>query len=164
LARAETYTTPRDRLRYDSRVLAATTVHVIADAAGLRTAAEAVDAFCRVAGVPRAVVWRLQLALDEVISNLERHTLASHPHVEVISDADNSAVSLTIIDDGPAFDPLAAPGQSPPVSGPLEARPIGGLGLMLLNRVVDRASYRRDGGRNVLVVTCRLSGSSLTAS
>jgi anti-sigma regulatory factor (Ser/Thr protein kinase) len=57
-------------------------------------------------------------------------------------------LSLEIVDDARAFNPLAPP--LPDVSVPIEEKNPGGLGLLLLRSVMDRVEYRRQGGRNRL--------------
>ena len=58
---------------------------------------------------------------------------------------------LALADDGKPFDPTAdAP---PPVlDGPVEDRPIGGLGLHILKKMGLQLAYRREAGRNVVRV------------
>ena len=57
---------------------------------------------------------------------------------------------VTIIDAGPTFDPTAA--AAPDVGAPLEARPIGGLGLHLVRQSVDALRYARVAGHNVVTM------------
>ena len=60
---------------------------------------------------------------------------------------------MTVIDAGAPFDPTAAP--APDVGAPLEARPIGGLGLLLVRRSVDALAYARVDGHNVVTLERR---------
>jgi anti-sigma regulatory factor (Ser/Thr protein kinase) len=55
---------------------------------------------------------------------------------------------VEIADDGPPFDPTTRP--DPNVEAPLAEREPGGLGLMLIRRMVDQVRYRREGERNIL--------------
>jgi anti-sigma regulatory factor (Ser/Thr protein kinase) len=148
-------------MRYHSPVLGGKSLRVKADPAELQKAIDALEVYWVAAGVPRSIGWRLQLAVDEIVSNITRHTGARGAQVEVRAEVQDDAVSLTIEDDGPAFDPLASPGAVPDV--PLDERSPGGVGVILVTRLVDDARYRRENDRNILVLTCRLSGTSPTA-
>jgi anti-sigma regulatory factor (Ser/Thr protein kinase) len=53
-----------------------------------------------------------------------------------------------VIDNGHPFDPSAVP--EPDVSLPLEQRDPGGLGILLIHRMVDRVDYRRVADENRL--------------
>lgn len=62
--------------------------------------------------------------------------------------ADRSFALVEVTDDGVAFDPLAVPPVD--TQAPLEDRPIGGLGIHLIRRLMDQVEYSRTDGRNVL--------------
>ncbi|WP_136661312.1 ATP-binding protein [Nitratireductor sp. XY-223] len=53
--------------------------------------------------------------------------------------------------DGPPFNPIGDVPE-PDVDAPLNDRPIGGLGLMLVRKMMDGAEYKRVDGRNILTV------------
>jgi anti-sigma regulatory factor (Ser/Thr protein kinase) len=94
----------------------------------------------------------VRLALDELLSNVIRHAhddQGVHP-IAVRLELDAPA-RLTIEDDGKPFNPLEdAP--APVLDGPVEDRPIGGLGLQLLQSMGMKLDYRRENGRNLLRV------------
>jgi len=106
---------------------------------------------CGKAGFGSDFSFRLALALDEAVANVIRHAFTGQkpPHrLAVELDTGGDIVTATIIDNGKAFDPTAAP--APDVSLPLEQRDPGGLGIHLIRRMVDRVEYRRAGGENRL--------------
>jgi serine/threonine-protein kinase RsbW len=53
-------------------------------------------------------------------------------------------------DDGLAFNPLEM--LAPDTKQPLEERPVGGLGIHLVRTLMDEVAYRRQNGRNLLVL------------
>jgi len=55
---------------------------------------------------------------------------------------------MMVVDDGPEFDPLSA--VEPDRSLGIEERPIGGLGLALVRRLMDEVHYERRDGKNRL--------------
>jgi len=61
------------------------------------------------------------------------------------------ALTIEMVDDGKPFDPLTdAP--VPDVNAPMEERPIGGLGVFLVRKLMDELTYRREEGRNHLTL------------
>ncbi len=62
-------------------------------------------------------------------------------------ERDEEGITLEFTDDGPPFDPVAAPAGTPEAS---IARGGGGLGLFIMRKVMDELAYRRTEGRNVL--------------
>ena len=61
-----------------------------------------------------------------------------------------AAVTITIRDDGVAFDPTAA--AVPDLTGKLEDRPVGGLGMFLVAKLSESFRYERLGSCNVTTV------------
>lgn len=59
-------------------------------------------------------------------------------------------LTLTFIDDGVRYDPLARP--DPDFTLPVDERPIGGLGVFLVKELVDEAHYEYKEGKNILTV------------
>ena len=75
--------------------------------------------------------------------------------VQLISEPD--ALTIKIADDGRAFDPLSQ-APTPDVDANLEDRPIGGLGVYLVQTLMDEAHYRREQDRNHLTLVKRRDG------
>jgi serine/threonine-protein kinase RsbW len=107
------------------------------------------EAALRTAGIAAAIVAELRLVAEEAVSNVIRHGYAdSDQHsIEVTLEIRGGEISLTLRDDGRPFDPLAAPARDP--HAPIADR-AGGWGIHLLQSLVDRADYRREGNANVL--------------
>ena len=59
-------------------------------------------------------------------------------------------VSITIIDEGKAFDPLKR--NDPDVTLSAEDRDIGGLGLFIVKKTMDEVTYKRLNNKNVLIL------------
>lgn len=106
--------------------------------------------FCLRRGMTDEDFCDVRLAVEEAVSNTIRHGYAQgglHP-IRLRAVIKRGKLRLTIEDDARAFDPLAAP--LPDTSLPVEEKRPGGLGILLLRSMVDRAEYRRRGGKNVL--------------
>lgn len=121
---------------------------------GLRASSLWLTEHCRGQAVPPGPTGKLELCLNEVLSNLLEHGGATDGGdpveltLEVAGDGDRGLARLTISDAGPAFDPLSV-SRGPLPTTLAEAEP-GGLGLLLVNRFMDERSYAREGERNVL--------------
>jgi serine/threonine-protein kinase RsbW len=110
-----------------------------------------VERCCGEAGIGSDLSFKLALALDEAVTNVIGHAFSGQapPHrVTVELDITDASVAATVIDNGLAFDPSTMP--EPDVSLPLEKRDPGGLGILLIYRMVDRVEYRRVDDENRL--------------
>ena len=127
-----------------------------ADAAAVRDAAAALDAFSASEGLPRETVWPLQVSLDEIVANIVSHAAVGRTVAgfDVWFRRDGESIEIVVADDGPPFDPLAR--ASPDVTAPLEARQPGGLGIMLVKSLMDDVRYERT-TRNVLTIRKRIN-------
>jgi serine/threonine-protein kinase RsbW len=114
-----------------------------------------VDEFGAANGIPADVLFNVNLALDEVVTNIIRHGYdddRSERRIGVVLELAGNTLLVTVTDDGKPFDPL----QIPPVDveAAIEHRPIGGLGIHLVRSLMDSLEYRRDTNRNVLLMKC----------
>lgn len=128
----------------------------------LRRLAAAVDGFAQHHGLPPDVAVKLNLALDELVTNVIRYGAPPGrpaPEVEVSLELAGDRVVAEIRDAGRPFNPLQVP--EPDVDAPLEARPIGGLGVHLARQLMDVIRYRRVDGRNCLTLVKLLDGAAL---
>ncbi|WP_068875586.1 MULTISPECIES: ATP-binding protein [unclassified Phenylobacterium] len=114
--------------------------------AGLSALLDAFEAALAARDVPPAVASSILIAADEIVSNVVGHGGASA--VEVSVRIAGGQVSVSVVDDGPPFDPLAA--EAPDTTLSIEAREIGGLGIHLVRKLMDHVDYRRDGKHNRL--------------
>ena len=137
---------------------------LVNDLAEIPRAAGELEVWAESLEVPMTDLMALQLALEETITNVINHGYRDQPpgtrHFTVeFSTPSNSSlpapgsplsVRLVITDDAPAYDPLAR--AEVDTSLPLEDRPIGGLGVHLVKKLMTHAAYARVDGRNVLTL------------
>jgi anti-sigma regulatory factor (Ser/Thr protein kinase) len=127
---------------------------------GIKAVLEALEGLWADQGVSRAVTWPVAVSLDEVLANVVRHGLAGRgesARVEValtLEPGDPPRCEVAVEDDGPEFNPLAAP--PPDLEKGIDERPIGGLGIELVKRLMDEVHYERKDGRNRLRLVRRL--------
>ncbi len=94
----------------------------------------------------------INLALEEVVHNIISYgyTDTRKHRISVNFSLKGEELTLEVIDDAQAFNPLKAP--SPDIDKPLSDRKIGGLGIYLTVKFMDQVDYRRAGNRNVLTL------------
>ncbi len=117
----------------------------------------ALKQFADVRGIPSHDVMKIDLIVDELISNIVSYAYEDDGEHEIeikVGLADNR-LSMVITDDGVPFDPWAK--DSPDIAAPLEARPLGGLGIHLVKKIADDFSYQRRAGKNVVTVVKRVN-------
>lgn len=121
-------------------------------------AAQAVEHFGAANGLPADVVFKVNLALDEVVTNVISHGYQDQNdhQIDITLTLDGGEVVVRVEDDGRAYNPLDAP--RPDLEADIDARPIGGLGVHIVRTLMDGLEYRREGGRNVLIMRKRTSG------
>jgi serine/threonine-protein kinase RsbW/sigma-B regulation protein RsbU (phosphoserine phosphatase) len=114
--------------------------------------------FLERSGIAEELVYRVDLVLEEVLSNVIRHAYAEAEPREIglYLGTDGGHVDLQVVDDGREFDPLTAPEVD--VHAPLEERTVGGLGIHLLRTFANDVRYRRRNGRNHLHVRLAPAG------
>jgi serine/threonine-protein kinase RsbW len=110
-------------------------------------------------GIDKGAAYRLRLAVDEIATNIIMHGRPGEQGDEIIvitAAVDDESVRIVLEDAGPEFNPLEK--QDPlDLSLPAEERQVGGLGVFLALRGVDKFEYDRVGNinRNTLVVRRR---------
>lgn len=134
--------------------LAATTLDltIANDLSEIGRLAEEVEGFCDRLGMDAGVAHAINLSVDELLTNTISYGYdGDGPHsIDVRLAAADGAVTVTLSDDGRAFDPTEA--EEPDIDAELDDRPIGGLGIHIVRMLMDNVSYERVDGRNVLTL------------
>jgi anti-sigma regulatory factor (Ser/Thr protein kinase) len=106
--------------------------------------------------IPPRIVYAVNLALDEIVSNIVLHGCEDCAGEEVVVRIETAGCDLRseIVDGGRAFNPLEC--RAPELNAPLAEREVGGLGVHLARKLMDRTEYRREGAKNVLTMRKRI--------
>lgn len=108
----------------------------------------------RHAGLASTGLASVHLVVEEAAVNIISYAYPDAPGMLTIScRATETEFVVELTDEGPPFDPTAAP--VPDTTLPLEQRSAGGIGLLLIRRYCDGLSWRRESERNIL--TCRFT-------
>ncbi len=128
--------------------------------ADLREATAFAERFCRERGIDDNARWHLILVLEELFTNTVSHGFrggADAPIVVALSH-DGPAITLRYEDPAPAFNPFAV--ATAAAAAAPDARPVGGLGMMLVAEVARDLSYRYEDGRNRLTLRVPVEAST----
>ena len=115
-----------------------------------------VDAFGEQQGLAPELLYAINLALDEILTNIISYGYmdeAEH-HIEVRIAVTSDEVVATVEDDARPFDPTAAP--APATDAALAERKIGGLGIHLVRQLMDRVEYHRVDQKNCLIMSKKI--------
>jgi anti-sigma regulatory factor (Ser/Thr protein kinase) len=129
-----------------------TIANEVSDLKGLM---EGATGFLESRGVDAQAVYRINLALEEMVTNIIKYSYDSpgRRNIEVTLEIGEDEITAVIIDDGHDFNPVLHE-ENPPPEKP-EDREIGGWGIPLIKKLLDRMDYRREGGRNILEIATR---------
>ena len=120
--------------------------------------ARIVDDFGRRHQIEVQIIYTMKLALDEILTNIISYSYDdAKDHIIVIRlSLDQEKWTVEVEDDGRPFNPLNAP--EPDTKQLLGERPIGGLGIHLVRKLIDELEYRRQNDRNILVMRLKVKG------
>jgi anti-sigma regulatory factor (Ser/Thr protein kinase) len=98
------------------------------------------------------VVYDLQLALEEVLTNVMTHgsPRGRSPRISIRLTVGQGMVTAEILDDGEPFNPLEAP--RPDLGASLRDRSVGGVGILFVRELMDEVEYGRLDNWNRLVL------------
>ena len=100
---------------------------------------------------PVKIQMQIDVALEEIFINIANYAYAPEvgpATVRVEVEDDPLTVTVTFIDNGVPYDPLAK--EDPDVSLPVEERGIGGLGIFMTKKLMDDVVYEYKDGSNIL--------------
>ena len=110
-----------------------------------------IEELCEQWDLPMNISMNLNLALEEVFTNIVNYGFRDDAIHEIMMDFsfENNRIEIIIIDDGIAFNPLEE-APTPDLDASVEDRPIGGLGLHIVSEIMDRLEYKRENNKNIM--------------
>ncbi|MBK7599618.1 MAG: ATP-binding protein [Acidobacteria bacterium] len=96
--------------------------------------------------------FEFNVALDEILTNVISYAYedADQHLINIRGKLADGFLTIEVEDDGREFDPLKS--DNPDLDSGLHERPIGGLGIHLVKKLTDQLEYRRQDGKNLLVM------------
>ena len=115
---------------------------------------EKFEIFAEENSLSRRIIYDISLCLDELITNIISYGFKDEAKhiIEIQFHLKEHEIKLIFIDDGIAFDPEL---KEDPVhlKHSVEERPIGGLGIYLVKKLMDIIKYKRVEDKNILTLT-----------
>jgi len=99
----------------------------------------------------------INLVIEELITNTIFYGYNDKGEHEIAVDLslEHDNLSIRIEDDGYEFNPLMVDNNDSIVK-PLEERQVGGLGILLVKNLTDKANYQRIDNRNIIILEKKL--------
>jgi len=99
------------------------------------------------------LVFSLNLVVEEALTNIILYGFDDQLEhtIEIDFKNDLDQLYITFIDDGIAYDPTLK--EDPDISLSTEDRQIGGLGIFLIKKIMDKVEYKRKENKNFLILT-----------
>ena len=97
--------------------------------------------------------YQLCLVVEELFTNIASYAYGPEGGTATIRlayDEASGSVQVTVIDSGIPFNPLEK--EDPDITLPGEQRPIGGLGIFMVKKSMDKVLYEHKDGQNVLTL------------
>lgn len=124
------------------------TLRVTNDLAELARVAARVDAFCMAEAIPADCNFKLNIALEELLTNTICYGYSDGRlhQIALIIARDGDELVAEISDDARPFDPRQA--APPDLDATIEERRMGGVGVHLVKTLMDKVDYAYRDGRN----------------
>ena len=107
-------------------------------------------------GLDSKTAMDLNLALEEAATNsvMYAYDAPEEGPVSISVSVKDGIATMVIKDNGKPFDPTLR--EDPDLDVPGEERPIGGLGIFLVKKLMDNVVYERKDGKNILTMTKKI--------
>lgn len=133
-------------------------LHITADLRNLGAIRDFVEQYATASGMSPSDVYGVVLAVDEAVTNICAHGYQGQPgSIELSVEQDEQDLILRIRDDAPPFDPTTV--SPPSLSGTIEERALGGMGIHFMRHYTDEVTHRAFSSRgNELTLKKRIQG------
>ena len=128
-------------------------ITLINDLREITSVAGQIDEFCESNNLPSEISYAVNLAIEELLVNTITYAYddeSSH-RIEVLVRLESKTLFVIVVDDGIAFDPTKSAAPEGIIS--IDEPDIGGLGILLINRMMDSVEYQRRADCNIIILS-----------
>ena len=106
--------------------------------------------------LPISLMMPLNLVLEEALTNVIFYAYEKESKNEIVIDFEKreNQLEIKITDNGKPFDPTQK--DDPDITLSIDERPIGGLGILLIKKIMDKVTYQRKESFNILLMTKKI--------
>ena len=106
--------------------------------------------------LPDSLGININLVLEEALSNIINYSFNDNREhkIRISLSLNRNILTIKIKDDGIHFDPTSH--EPPDITLPALKRPVGGLGIFLISKIMDTVHYSRKKDLNVLTLTKKI--------
>ncbi len=107
-------------------------------------------------GCSEKTLMQLELAVEESFVNIAHYAYPPETGTVTVTKelTDDGLLIVVLSDSGTPYDPLKKP--DPDLTLPLDKKPIGGLGIYMTKKSMDKVSYEYQDGKNILTLEKKL--------
>lgn len=129
-------------------------IEITSDLEELPRLVDFIDGFVEEHALPMKLGMQLQLALEELATNVIQHGYGGKAGtIRLALERDGETVRAVLIDRAPAYDPFAT--AAPDLEAGIDEREIGGLGVHLVREMAETVDYARCGDENHVMIAIR---------
>ena len=114
----------------------------------MRAVVSFVEETLALAEVPVKIAMKMNIAADEIYSNIQRYSGATNAQIECV--VSENRLTLVFEDNGSPYNPLDK--EDPDTTLSADEREIGGLGIFMVKKTMDDVSYEYSEGMNRLTL------------
>lgn len=113
---------------------------------------EKIEKLAQVWDLSESMAINLNLVLEEAVSNIIFYAFESpdNQNISISIRFEPNLLSIRIADGGKPFDPTIH--EEPDILLSAEDRPVGGLGIFLITKIMDSVNYTRQNDQNILTL------------
>jgi anti-sigma regulatory factor (Ser/Thr protein kinase) len=111
-------------------------------------------------GIQQSVMFSANFIVEELFTNMVKYNETSSNAITISFEKKEKSLIISLTDhDVDSFDPRSVKGVD--VAKPVQDRPVGGLGLYLVNRMVDKIDYEYKDRQSKITVTLALENKNV---
>ncbi len=124
---------------------------VYASLDNLDTVMQLVEGALEEAECPMKTIMQIAVCVEEVFVNVASYAYGDKQgYCTLVVEIQDNNAKITVMDNGLPFNPLEK--EEPDITLSAEERQIGGLGIFMVKKSMDKVSYSNDSENNILIM------------
>ena len=118
----------------------------------IKRVADQFNSFARAQNLPDKLRQGIQNVLDDLLNNVVSYAYPEpgQHEIRITAEVATRKLTVTVQDDGIPFNPFET--TAPDTNLPLEERQVGGLGIHLVKKLMDKIDYEHVDGRSTITM------------